>query len=111
MVSRKHYCHSIQRQSLCKDHNYVLDTINAVGMDETYGTYVDDECFDIHDYDDDTDHDTDDDIDDDVDDNTNDDPDDDADDGGRWAREPKTGPGRSRTLFPPRSALPWGGGA
>ena len=29
-------------------------------MDETYGTYVDDECFDIHDYDDDTDHDTDD---------------------------------------------------
>ena len=25
-------------------------------MDETYGTYVDDECFDIHDYDDDTDH-------------------------------------------------------
>ena len=30
-------------------------------MDETYGTYVDDECFDIHDYGDDTDHDTDDD--------------------------------------------------
>ena len=31
-------------------------------MDETYGTYVDDMCFDIHDYDDDddTDHDTDD---------------------------------------------------
>ena len=28
-------------------------------MDETYGAYVDDECFDIHDYDDDTDHDTD----------------------------------------------------
>ena len=28
-------------------------------MDETYGTYVDDECFDIHDYDD-TDDDTDD---------------------------------------------------
>ena len=27
-------------------------------MDETYGTYVDDECFDIHDYDDDTDDDT-----------------------------------------------------
>ena len=24
-------------------------------MDETYGTYVDDECFGIHDYDDDTD--------------------------------------------------------
>ena len=33
-------------------------------MDETYGTYVDDECFDIQDYDDDTDHDTDDDTDD-----------------------------------------------
>ena len=44
-------------------------------MDETYGTYVDDECFDIHDYDDDTDHDTDDD--------TNDDAYDDTDDGGR----------------------------
>ena len=27
-------------------------------MDETYGTCVDDECFDIQDYDDDTDHDT-----------------------------------------------------
>ena len=40
-------------------------------MDETYGTYVDDECFDIHDYDDDTD------------DDTNDDADDDTDDGGR----------------------------
>ena len=52
-------------------------------MDETYGTYVDDECFDIHDYDDDTDHDTDDDIDDDTDDDTNDDADDDTDDGGR----------------------------
>ena len=37
-------------------------------MDETYGTYVDDECFDIHDYDDDTDHDTDDDTNDDTDD-------------------------------------------
>ena len=47
-------------------------------MDETYGTYVDDDCFDIHDYDDDTDHDTDDD--------TNDDTDDDADDGGRGHR-------------------------
>ena len=52
-------------------------------MDETYGTYVDDECFDIHDYDDDTDHDTDDDTDDNTDDDTNDDADDDADDGGR----------------------------
>ena len=29
-------------------------------MDETYGTHVYDECFDIHDYDVDTDHDTDD---------------------------------------------------
>ena len=52
MVSRKHYYHSIQRQSRCKDHNYVLDTFNAAGMDETYGTYVYDECFDIRDYDD-----------------------------------------------------------
>ena len=52
-------------------------------MDETCGTYVDDECFDIHDYDDDTDHDTDDDTDDDTDEDTNDDADDDADDGGR----------------------------
>ena len=39
--------------------------VNATGIDETYGTYFDDdECFDIHDYDDDTDHDTDDDTDD-----------------------------------------------
>ena len=37
-------------------------------MDGTYGTYVDDECFYIHDYDDDTDHATDDDTDDDTDD-------------------------------------------
>ena len=35
-------------------------------MDETYGTYLDDGCFDIHDYDDDTDHDNDDDTDDDL---------------------------------------------
>ena len=41
--------------------------------------YVDDECFDIHDYDDDTDHDTDDD----TDDATNGNTDDDTDDGGR----------------------------
>ena len=40
--------------------NVVVDIIDAAGMGETYGTYVDDECFDIHDYDDDTDHDTDD---------------------------------------------------
>ena len=51
-------------------------------MDETYGTYVDDECFDIHDDDDDTDHDTDDGTDDDTDDVT----DDDTDDGGRGNR-------------------------
>ena len=56
---RKHYYRSIQRQSRGNDHNYVLDTINAAGMNDTYGTYVDDECFDIHDYDEDTDHDTD----------------------------------------------------
>ena len=53
------------------------------GIDETYGktygTYVDNACFDIHDYDDDTDHDTDDDSDDDTDDDTNDV----TDDGGR----------------------------
>ena len=34
---------------------------------EKNGTYVDDECFDIHEYDDDTDHGTDDDTDDDTD--------------------------------------------
>ena len=48
-------------------------------MEETYGTYVDDECYDIHDYGDDTDHDTDDDTDDDTDGDTDTD---DADDGG-----------------------------
>ena len=42
-------------------------------MDETYGVYVDDECFDQHDYDDD-------DTDDDTDDNTDDDHDVDTDD-------------------------------
>ena len=56
-----------------------LDIINAAGMVETYGTYVGDECFDIHDYDDGTDHD----IDDDTDDDTYDDADDGTDDGGR----------------------------
>ena len=56
-------------------------------MDETYGTYVDDECFDIHDYDDDTAHDTDD-AGNDTDDDTNDDADDDNDDGGRGNRRP-----------------------
>ena len=44
-------------------------------MDETYGTYADDECFDIHDFDDDTDHDNDD--------VTDNDTDVDTDDGGR----------------------------
>ena len=78
MVSRTHYYHSIQRQSRCKDHSYVLDTINAVGMDEAYGTYVDDERFGIHDYEDDTNHDTDDDTDYDTDDDTNDDADEDS---------------------------------
>ena len=57
-------------------------------MDETYGTYVNDECFDIHDTDDDTDHDTDDGTDDDTDDDTYDATDDDADDGGRGNRRP-----------------------
>ena len=56
-------------------------------MDETHGTYVDDGCFVIHDYHDDTDHDTNDDTDDDTDDGTNDDTDDDTDDGGRGNRE------------------------
>ena len=60
-----------------------MDSIDAVGMDETYGTYVDDECFDIHDYDDDTAHDTDGDTDDDTYDNAHDDNDDDTDVGGR----------------------------
>ena len=60
-------------------------------MDETYGTYVVDECFDIHDYDDDTNRDTDDDTDNDTDDDTNDDTDDDTDDGGRGNRRPLPG--------------------
>ena len=49
-------------------------------MDETYGTYIDDECFDIHD-EHDTGHDPDDDTDDDTNDDTNDNTDDDTDDG------------------------------
>ena len=52
-------------------------------MGETYGTFVDDGCFDIHDYDDDTDHDTDDDTDEATDHDSNDDTEDDTDDGGR----------------------------
>ena len=83
-----------------KDHSYVLDTIRAAGMDETYGTCVGDERVDIHDDDDggddDTDHDTDDDTGDDTDDDTNDDTDDDdddddTDDGGRGNRRPLPG--------------------
>ena len=58
----------------------------AAGMDETHGNYVDDACFDIHDYDDDTDHDTHDDTGDETDDDANDDTDDDTDDGGRGNR-------------------------
>ena len=60
-------------------------------MYETYGTYVDDECFDIHDYDDHTDHDTDDDTGDDTDDDSNDDTGDDTDDGGRGNPRPLPG--------------------
>ena len=66
-------------------------------MDEIYGTYIDDECFDIHDCDDDTDHDTGDDTDDDTDNNTNDDTRDDTDDGGRGNLYPIKAQG-SRTL-------------
>ena len=58
-----------------------MDIVNAAGMDKNYGTYVDDECFNIHHlHDDDTDYDTDDD--------TNDDTDDDTDDGGHGNRRP-----------------------
>ena len=70
----------------------------------TYGFYVDVECLDIHDYDDDTDHDTDDDNVDDTDDDTNDDTDDDTDDGGRGNRRPLPG---GAVHFPPP---PWSGG-
>ena len=42
----------MQRQSRCDDHVHVVDIIYAAGMDETYDTYADDECSDIHDYDD-----------------------------------------------------------
>ena len=69
-----------------------MDIIHAAGMAETYGTYVDDACFDIHDYDD-TDHDTDDDVDDDTDDDT----DDETHDGGRGNLYPIKDQG-SRTL-------------
>ena len=66
-------------------------------MYEAYGAYVDDACFDIHDYDDDTDHDTDDDTDDDTNDDTHDNTydddidDDDTDYGGRGNRKPLPG--------------------
>ena len=71
---------------------HVVDTTNAAGMDETYGTYVSD-VFDIHDYEADTDHDTDNDTDDDTDGDTNDD----TDDGGRGNLYPIKAQG-SRTL-------------
>ena len=77
--------------SRCDDHVHVVKFINTTGMDKTYGTYVDDECFDIHDYDDDTGHDTDDDTDDDANDDINDDIDDDTDGGGRGNRRPLLG--------------------
>ena len=57
-------------------------------MNETYGTYVDDECFDIHDNDDETDYDTDGDTDDTTDDDTDGVTDDDTDHGGRGNRRP-----------------------
>ena len=47
-------------------HLYIVDLVHIADMDESYGTYVDDEYFDTHDYADDTDDDTDDDIDDDT---------------------------------------------
>ena len=59
-------------------------------MDETYGTNVDDECFDMHDYDDDTDHDAADETDDDTD-------GDDTDNSGRLNLYPIKAQG-SRTL-------------
>ena len=66
-------------RAVVHDHvDAVLDIVNAAGMHELYGTYVDDDCFDIHEYDDDTDHDSDDDTDDDTDGDTDGD---DVDDG------------------------------
>ena len=71
---------TVQRQIHCDDNLHVVDLINAAGLDETFGTYVDDECFGIHDYDDDgTNHDTDGDTDYNAENDTNDD----TDDGGR----------------------------
>ena len=56
----------VQGQSRCDDHVHVVDINNAAGMVETYGTYVDAECWGIHDYHNDTDLDTDNDTDDDT---------------------------------------------
>ena len=82
-----------------------MDIITFAGADKPYGTYVDDECFDIHDYDDDIDHDTDDDdAEDDTDYDTNDDTDDVTDYGGRGNRRLVPG---GAVHFPP----PGGGGA
>ena len=39
-------------------HLHIVDMIHVADMDETYGTYVDDEYVDNHDYNDDTDDDT-----------------------------------------------------
>ena len=39
-------------------YSVVVDVVHVADMDEAYGTYAaDDECFDNHDYDDDTDDD------------------------------------------------------
>ena len=58
-----------------------MDISDAAGIDETYGTYVDDACFDVRDYY----------YYDDTDDDTNGDTDDDTDDGGRGNRRPLLG--------------------
>ena len=47
-----------------------MDITNADCIDETYGTYIDDDCFVTHDYDSDIDDDTGNDTDDDTDDDT-----------------------------------------
>ena len=60
-------------------------------MDETYETYVDDERFDIYDYDGDTEHNTDDDTDEDNDGGADDDIDTDSDGGARGNRRPLLG--------------------
>ena len=55
----------MQRQSRCDDLAHAVNITAVAGMDEAYGIYVDDECLDIHGYDDDADDDTDDDTEDD----------------------------------------------